>query len=61
LADAFAEIKKNILPKDYLSIDFSKLNFILIEGSKYTLSSMSNNAQHASCIYLEQLVVALHT
>ena len=22
LADAFAEIKKNILPKDYLSIDF---------------------------------------
>jgi len=61
LAGAFAEIKKNILPKDYPSIDFSKLNIILIEGSKHTLSSMSNNAQHASRNYLEQMGVTLYT
>ncbi len=61
LAGTFAEIKKNILPKDYPSIDFSKLNIILIEGSKHTLSSMSNNAQHASRNYLEQMGVTLYT
>jgi NADH dehydrogenase len=61
LAGAFAEIKKNILPKDYPSIDFLKLNIILIEGSKHTLSSMSNNAQHASRNYLEQMGVTLYT
>ncbi len=61
LAGAFAEIKKNILPKDYPTIDFSKLNVILIEGSKHTLSSMSNNAQNASRKYLEQLGVTLYT
>ena len=61
LAGAFAEIKKNILPKDYPSIDFSKLNIILIEGSKRTLSSMSNNAQNASRNYLEQMGITLYT
>ena len=61
LAGAFAEIKKNILPKDYPNIDFLKLNIILIEGSKHTLSSMSTNAQNASRNYLEQLGVILYT
>jgi NADH dehydrogenase len=61
LAGAFAEIKKNILPKDYPSIDFSKLNIILVEASKHTLSSMSNNAQDASRNYLGPLGVALYT
>ncbi len=61
LAGAFAEIKKNILPKEYPTIDFSKLNVILIEGSKHTLGSMSNNAQNASRNYLEQLGVTLYT
>lgn len=61
LAGAFAEIKKNILPKEYPSIDFLKLNIILVEGSKHTLSSMSNNAQNASQKYLEQLGVTLYT
>ena len=34
LAGAFAEIKKNILPKDYPSIDFSKVNVILSVRNK---------------------------
>lgn len=61
MAGAFAEIKQNILPKDYPSIDFSKLNIILIEGSQNTLSSMSTNAQKASRDYLEQMGVILYT
>lgn len=61
LAGAFAEIKRNILPKDYPGIDFSKLNIILIEGSKSTLSSMSANAQRASVAYIKELGVDLRT
>ncbi len=61
LAGAFAEIKKNILPKEYPGIHFLKLNIILVEGTKYTLSSMSNNAQNASQKYLKQMGVTLYT
>jgi NADH dehydrogenase len=41
LAGAFAEIKNNILPKDYPDIDFTHFKINLIEGSKDTLNSMS--------------------
>ncbi len=61
LAGAFAEIKRNILPKDYPGIDFSKLNIILIEGSKSTLSSMSERAQKASVAYITEMGVTLRT
>ena len=43
LAGAFAEIKKNILPKDYPNIDFTHFKINLIEGSKDTLNSMKIN------------------
>lgn len=59
LSGAFAEIKKNILPKDYPGIDFSRFRIILIEGTKNTLNSMSENAQQASRKYLEQMEVDL--
>lgn len=61
LAGAFAEIKKKILPKDYPGIDFTKLNIILIEGAKNTLSTMSPKAQLASEKYLKNMGVELHT
>lgn len=61
LAGAFAEIKRNILPKDYPGIDFSKLNIILVEGSKSTLSSMSEHAQKASVAYITEMGVELRT
>ena len=61
LAGAFAEIKKNILPKDYHGIDFSKFRIILIEGSKDTLSSMSPTAKSASRTYLEEMNVTVLT
>jgi len=61
LAGAFAEIQKNILPKDYPGIDFSKLKIILIEGSANTLNSMSDLAHSASRMYLEKLGVVIQT
>ncbi|MBP7346829.1 MAG: FAD-dependent oxidoreductase, partial [Sediminibacterium sp.] len=38
LAGAFAEIKKDILPKDYPGINFAQFNINLIEGSNHTLN-----------------------
>ncbi|MFZ4741310.1 MAG: NAD(P)/FAD-dependent oxidoreductase [Bacteroidales bacterium] len=61
LSGAFAEIKKNILPKDYQGIDFSKLEVILVEGSHNTLNSMSPQAQRISQNYLENLGVKVLT
>jgi NADH dehydrogenase len=61
LSGAFAELKKNILPKDYPSLDFSRLNIILVEGSKNTLNNMSDEAKYASRKYLEELGVIVRT
>jgi len=61
LAGAFAEIKKDVLPKDYRGIDFSRLNILLIEGTKHTLNVMSDSAQIASRKYLEQMGVKILT
>lgn len=61
LAGAFAEIKKNILPKDYPRIDWSKFKITLIEGAKNTLNNMSDKAKQASQKYLEDMGVHLLT
>ncbi|WP_394758479.1 NAD(P)/FAD-dependent oxidoreductase [Flavobacterium sp.] len=61
LAGSFAEIRKNILPKDYPGIDFSKFKIILVEGSKNTLNSMSNESKKASQKYLEEMGVIILT
>jgi NADH dehydrogenase len=59
LTGAFAEMKKNILPKDYPHTDFSSLRIIVIEGSANTLNSMSGHAKVASQKYLRDLGVQL--
>jgi NADH dehydrogenase len=61
LAGAFAEIKKNILPKDYPGIDFSNFNVILVEGTKNTLNNMSEGAKIASKKYLTEMGVTIIT
>lgn len=61
LAGAFAEIKKNILPKDYHGIDFSKFRIILVEGTPYTLSNMSKATKETSAKYLRKMGVELKT
>lgn len=59
LGGALAEMKKNILPKDYPDMDFSGLNIYLLEGGQATLGPMSKNAQEKSKKYLEDMGVIL--
>jgi NADH:ubiquinone reductase (H+-translocating) len=61
LAGAFAEIKKNVLPKDYPRIDFTKFQIYLVEGSRNILNNMSGKAQTASQKYLQKMEVQLLT
>lgn len=61
LSGAFAELKKDVLPKDYHNIDFSKFNIILLEGSQHTLNNMSDESKIASRKYLEKMSVIVKT
>ena len=61
LAGAFAEMKKEVLPKDYPNILTSKVNVYLLEGSNHTLSAMSAYAQKYSEKYLMKMGVIVKT
>ena len=61
LAGALAEMKTNILPKDYPDKDFSKLAIYLLEGSPNVLSAMSDESKKVSRKYLEQMGVNVQT
>jgi NADH dehydrogenase len=61
LAGALAEMKKNILPKDYPDKDFSKLTIYLLEGTPFTLNPMSEDSRKWSRKYLEDLGVVVKT
>ena len=57
LSGSLAEMKKNILPKDYPDMDFSKLNVYLLEAGPATLGVMSKASQQKSQEYLETMGV----
>lgn len=59
MAGSIAEMKKNVLPRDYPDMDFSKLNIYLIEGSAHTLNVMSEPSKRKSQEYLEKMGVKL--
>lgn len=61
LSGAFAEMKKNVLPRDYPHFDFSKLKIILLEGSPNTLNAMGDASRKWSRIYLERMGVEVRT
>jgi NADH:ubiquinone reductase (H+-translocating) len=61
LSGAFAEMRKDVLPKDYPGMDFSKLEIILLEGSNNTLNSMSEASRAASAVYLRKMGVQVRT
>ena len=61
LAGSFAEMKQNILPKDYPGLDFSKLNIIVLEGSPNTLNAMSDESKQTSRKYLVEMGVDVRT
>ena len=61
LAGAFAEMKKEVLPKDYPNIEVQNVNVYLLEGSNHTLSAMSAYAQKYSEKYLKKMGVIVKT
>lgn len=61
LAGAFAEMTREILPKDYPNIDSDKVQVYLLEGGAHTLPNMSGFAQKYSEDYLRSLGVIVKT
>ncbi len=57
LAGAFAEMKKDILPRDYPNMNFNDLQIILISSTEKPLNVMSKEAQEKSELYLKELGV----
>lgn len=57
LAGAFAEMKKDILPRDYPHMNFEDLKIILISSTEMPLAVMSEEAQEKSDQYLKELGV----
>jgi NADH dehydrogenase len=57
LAGAIAEMKNNILPKEYPEIDFSKMNIFLIEAVDRLLNSMTEFSSRNAKKYLDKLGV----
>jgi len=61
LAGAFAEMTKEILPKDYPNINKDKVNVYLLEGGTHTLANMSPFAQEYSQKQLQKMGVIVKT
>ena len=61
LAGAFAEMTREVLPKDYPNIDSSRVHVYLLEGSEHTLSAMSRFAQEYSEKQLRSMGVIVKT
>jgi NADH dehydrogenase len=57
MSGALAEIKRNVLPRDYPLIDFGHLNIYLLEGTAHTLNSMSDLSKRSSEKYLRKMGV----
>lgn len=59
LAGSLAEMKKNVLPRDYPDMDFSGLNIYLVEGQSNLLGAMSEASQNKSEQYLKDMGIVL--
>jgi NADH dehydrogenase len=57
LAGALAELKNNILPKDYPDLDLEQMHIHVIEASNKILSNMSEKASSKSYQFLKDLGV----
>ncbi len=60
LAGGIAELKLNVLPRDYPDMDFSEMEIHLIEGAPRVLPPMSENASKKATKFLENLGVHIH-
>ncbi len=60
LSGAIAELRNNIVEKDYPDLDASQMNIHLIEGEKRVLPPMSETASKKASKFLEELGVQIH-
>ncbi|WP_109300309.1 NAD(P)/FAD-dependent oxidoreductase [Aquimarina sp. AU474] len=60
LAGGIAELKLNVLPKDYPDMDFSEMEIHLIEGAPRVLPPMSEHASEKATKFLQRLGVHIH-
>jgi NADH dehydrogenase len=63
VSGALAELRHHVLPHDYPTLDFHKMNIILVEGQDRLLTSMSERAGMKALHYLQELevIVKLNT
>ena len=61
VSGALAEMRSNVLPKDYPELDFKKMHIYLVEGSQKTLGTMSEKSSQQSAQYLKKLGVQVLT
>ena len=59
LAGALAELKRNILPKDYPDLDIRLMQIHIVEGADRVLANMSKKASIKSKMFLKELGVNL--
>ena len=57
LSGAVAQMKTDVLPKDYPDLDFSEMQIILLEGADRLLGTMSLKSSEQSLRYLQKLGV----
>lgn len=60
LSGAIAELRRNVIPKDYQDIDPNDIHIHLIEGMEKVLPPMSNKSSANAQKYLEELGVEIH-
>ncbi len=55
LAGSLAEMRNEVLPKDFPELDFSKMKIILVDGGKRVLAAMSEKSSEQTHHYLKEL------
>ncbi|QLG44677.1 NAD(P)/FAD-dependent oxidoreductase [Costertonia aggregata] len=60
LAGAFAELKRNVFPKDYKHLNIDEMQIHLFEGSDRILPPMSEHASKKATRFLQELGVKIH-
>lgn len=60
LAGAFAELKRNVFPKDYRHLDVEEMEIHLFEGEDRVLPPMSQHASKKAAEFLNELGVRIH-